>query len=274
MKCLLVVGTRPNFMKIADSPGVLLETKRAFNYRSARCPHRPAPQPEHVGRLLPRPRIPEPDINLEVGSGSHAEQTAHIMMAFELACQEHRPDWVIVVGDVNSTVACALTAKNLGIRIAHVEAGLPSRDMSRQVYPESGKTHPSTMEGHQLGEVPRKGGPRSAPDTMSIVVRDGGLAKHHERCVLQGAGVGSFTGELRESDQTREMPRKWDVRERRILTEEETRKVFAHVRDPYLLICETCLDIGARIRKSMRAIIRARTPRGATSVSVAEGQST
>ena len=74
--------------------------------------------------------IPEPDINLEVGSGSHAEQTARIMMAFEPACLEHRPDWVIVVGDVNSTVACALTAKKLGIRVAHVEAGLRSRDMS------------------------------------------------------------------------------------------------------------------------------------------------
>lgn len=74
--------------------------------------------------------IPESDINLEVGSGSHAEQTARIMMAFEPACLEHRPDWVIVVGDVNSTVACALTAKKLGIRVAHVEAGLRSRDMS------------------------------------------------------------------------------------------------------------------------------------------------
>jgi UDP-N-acetylglucosamine 2-epimerase (non-hydrolysing) len=74
--------------------------------------------------------IPEPDINLEVGSGSHAEQTARIMMAFEPPCLEHRPAWVIVVGDVNSTLACALTAKKLGIRVAHVEAGLRSRDMS------------------------------------------------------------------------------------------------------------------------------------------------
>ena len=74
--------------------------------------------------------IPEPDINLEVGSGSHAEQTARIMMAFEPVWVEHRPDWVIVVGDVNSTVACALTAKKLGIRVAHVEAGLRSRDSS------------------------------------------------------------------------------------------------------------------------------------------------
>jgi UDP-N-acetylglucosamine 2-epimerase (non-hydrolysing) len=74
--------------------------------------------------------IPDPDINLEVGSGSHAQQTARIMMAFEPTCLEHRPDWVIVVGDVNSTVACAVTAKKLGLRVAHVEAGLRSRDMS------------------------------------------------------------------------------------------------------------------------------------------------
>src|ERR1051326_6504523 len=74
--------------------------------------------------------IPEPDINLEVGSGSHAEQTARTMIAFELVCLKYRPDWVIVVGDVNSTVACALTAKKLGIGVAHVEAGLRSRDMS------------------------------------------------------------------------------------------------------------------------------------------------
>ena len=74
--------------------------------------------------------IPDPDLNLAAGSGSHAEQTARIMIAFEPVCVAHRPDWVIVVGDVNSTLACALTARKLGIRVAHVEAGLRSRDMS------------------------------------------------------------------------------------------------------------------------------------------------
>lgn len=75
-------------------------------------------------------QIPPPDINLGVGSGSHAEQTAKVMVAFEAVCLEHKPDWVIVVGDVNSTMACAITAQKLKIRVAHVEAGLRSRDWS------------------------------------------------------------------------------------------------------------------------------------------------
>jgi UDP-N-acetylglucosamine 2-epimerase (non-hydrolysing) len=74
--------------------------------------------------------MPKPDINLEVGSGSHAEQTARIMVEFEKVCLREKPDLVIVVGDVNSTMACTITAKKLGIRVAHVEAGLRSRDMA------------------------------------------------------------------------------------------------------------------------------------------------
>jgi UDP-N-acetylglucosamine 2-epimerase (non-hydrolysing) len=72
--------------------------------------------------------IPAPDWHLEVGSGSHAEQTAKIMVAFEKVLLSDRPDLVVVVGDVNSTVACALTAKKLDVRVAHVEAGLRSFD--------------------------------------------------------------------------------------------------------------------------------------------------
>lgn len=72
--------------------------------------------------------MPRPDIDLGVGSGSHAEQTAHVMLKFEKVCMDYKPDLVIVVGDVNSTIACTLTAKKLGICVAHVEAGLRSRD--------------------------------------------------------------------------------------------------------------------------------------------------
>lgn len=131
VKYMLVAGARPNFMKIAP-------IHRAFS--SKRDEHSPTNlvlvhTGQHYGRNMSEDLfrdlgIPEPDINLEVGSGSHAEQTARIMREFERACLEHRPDWVIVVGDVNSTLACAITAKKLGIRVAHVEAGLRSRDMS------------------------------------------------------------------------------------------------------------------------------------------------
>ena len=73
-------------------------------------------------------QLPRPDRFLGVGSGSHAEQTARVMLEFEKSCIEERPDLVVVVGDVNSTMACAITAKKLHIRVAHVEAGLRSRD--------------------------------------------------------------------------------------------------------------------------------------------------
>ena len=72
--------------------------------------------------------LPRPERFLGVGSGSHAQQTANVMVAFERECLEARPDLVVVVGDVNSTMACAITAKKLCIPVAHVEAGLRSRD--------------------------------------------------------------------------------------------------------------------------------------------------
>lgn len=74
--------------------------------------------------------IPRPDINLEVGSASHAEQTARVMIAFERVLLEQRPDWVVVVGDVNSTMAATLVASKMEVRVAHIEAGLRSRDRS------------------------------------------------------------------------------------------------------------------------------------------------
>jgi UDP-N-acetylglucosamine 2-epimerase (non-hydrolysing) len=131
VKFLLVAGARPNFMKIAPIHRAFLSRQEGDSPAELLLVH----TGQHYSRNMSDDffrdlGIPEPDINLEVGSGSHAEQTARIMMAFEPACLEHRPDWVIVVGDVNSTVACALTARKLGIRVAHVEAGLRSRDMS------------------------------------------------------------------------------------------------------------------------------------------------
>jgi UDP-N-acetylglucosamine 2-epimerase (non-hydrolysing) len=128
MKVINVVGARPNFMKMAP----IIE---AMNRHPDRVDHLLVHTGQHYDESMSQSffvdlGMPKPDIDLEVGSGSHAEQTARIMIAFEKVCLEHRPDLVVVVGDVNSTMACTITAKKLGIRVAHVEAGLRSRDMS------------------------------------------------------------------------------------------------------------------------------------------------
>ena len=75
-------------------------------------------------------RVPEPDFHLGVGSGSHAEQTGGVMIAYEKICSEDKPDWIVVVGDVNSTAACAMVGAKLWIPVVHLEAGLRSRDRS------------------------------------------------------------------------------------------------------------------------------------------------
>lgn len=124
-KIINICGARPNFMKIAP-------LMRAYGDHSGIAPllvHTGQHYDENMSNLFFRQlNIPEPDINLEVGSGSHASQTAEIMKRFEPLVLEHQPDWVLVVGDVNSTIACALVASKLGVKIAHVEAGLRSFD--------------------------------------------------------------------------------------------------------------------------------------------------
>ncbi|HNY26487.1 MAG TPA: UDP-N-acetylglucosamine 2-epimerase (non-hydrolyzing) [Candidatus Sumerlaeota bacterium] len=127
MKILNVVGARPNFMKIAP----LMAAYRAWPSLEAVLLHTGQHYDERMSDLFFRQLgIPQPDVNLEVGSGSHAVQTAEIMKAFEPVMLELRPDVVLVVGDVNSTIACGLVAVKLGARLVHVEAGLRSRDRS------------------------------------------------------------------------------------------------------------------------------------------------
>lgn len=128
LKVINVVGARPNFMKMAP----IIE---AMNRRPGQFQHSLVHTGQHYDERMSRSffvdlGMPRPDIDLGVGSGSHAEQTARIMVEFEKVCLERTPDLVVVVGDVNSTMACAITAKKLGITVAHVEAGLRSRDMS------------------------------------------------------------------------------------------------------------------------------------------------
>ncbi len=127
MKTLLVAGARPNFMKIAP----IYRASLAHEQVECRIVH----TGQHYDHQMSQAffddlDIPAPDFRLEAGSGSHSEQTARIMVDFENVCLRERPDLVIVVGDVNSTLACSLVAKKLLIRVAHVEAGLRSFDLS------------------------------------------------------------------------------------------------------------------------------------------------
>ncbi|HKQ46797.1 MAG TPA: UDP-N-acetylglucosamine 2-epimerase (non-hydrolyzing) [Phycisphaerae bacterium] len=127
LKCLLACGARPNFMKIAslvsafDATGhidrLLVHTGQHYDANMSRA-------------FFVDLGLPEPDVNLGCGEGSHGRQTADIMQRFEPLVVQHRPDWLIVVGDVNSTIACALVAAKLNVPIAHVEAGLRSFDRS------------------------------------------------------------------------------------------------------------------------------------------------
>jgi UDP-N-acetylglucosamine 2-epimerase (non-hydrolysing) len=124
MKVINIVGARPNFMKI--NPLVREMRKHKVDQLLVHTgQHYDQAMSESFFQEL---GIPEPDINLEVGSASHAVQTAEIMKRFEQVCLKEKPDMVLVVGDVNSTAACSLVATKLGIAVAHVEAGLRSGD--------------------------------------------------------------------------------------------------------------------------------------------------
>ena len=129
MKLTLIAGARPNFMKIAPIihaiqqlkvPGIqfrLVHTGQHYDQKMSNT-------------FFEELKIPDPDVNLECGGGSQAEQTAAIMIAFEKELLQNRADIVLVVGDVTSTMACSIVAKKLNSKVAHVEAGIRSFDMS------------------------------------------------------------------------------------------------------------------------------------------------
>jgi len=124
MKILCVVGARPNFMKVAPVHAALV--RRGV---SSVLVHTGQHYDERMSDVFFRDLgMPRPQINLEVGSASHAVQTARIMEAFEVVLLREQPDGILVAGDVNSTIACALVAVKLGVRCAHLEAGLRSFD--------------------------------------------------------------------------------------------------------------------------------------------------
>jgi UDP-N-acetylglucosamine 2-epimerase (non-hydrolysing) len=125
MKIINVAGARPNFMKIAP----LMEAYKAYPGIEPMLVHTGQHYDEKMSDLFFRQlEIPQPDVNLGIGGGSHAVQTAEIMKAFEQVVLAHKPDAVLVVGDVNSTIACGMVAVKLGVKLVHVEAGLRSGD--------------------------------------------------------------------------------------------------------------------------------------------------
>lgn len=155
MKIISVVGARPNFMKIAPF------IKAINTYNERHTGNKPTPSPSREGNLKKLAidqftkyvnhilvhtgqhyddsmskaffedlNIPEADINLKIGSGSHGEQVGQTMIAFEKVLKTEKPDWVVVVGDVNATLACSVTAKKEWIKVCHIEAGLRSNDLT------------------------------------------------------------------------------------------------------------------------------------------------
>ncbi|MFZ2654921.1 MAG: UDP-N-acetylglucosamine 2-epimerase (non-hydrolyzing) [Victivallales bacterium] len=132
MKIINVVGARPNFMKIAP----LMEAYKAYPEIEPVLVHTGQHYDDKMSDMFFRELgIAEPDVNLGVGSASNTVQTAEIMKAFAEVCMKFRPDAVLVVGDVNSTMACSIVAKQLGIRLIHYEAGIRSfdRDMPEEI---------------------------------------------------------------------------------------------------------------------------------------------
>jgi UDP-N-acetylglucosamine 2-epimerase (non-hydrolysing) len=139
LKIINVVGARPNFMKIAPIIDAIKRhnrgTKKNQRIKSILV-HTGQHYDEKMSELFfIELGIPRPDLDLGVGSGTHAEQTAETMKRFEPILLKEKPDYILVVGDVNSTIACALTASKLGVKIIHVEAGLRSfdRDMPEEI---------------------------------------------------------------------------------------------------------------------------------------------
>jgi UDP-N-acetylglucosamine 2-epimerase (non-hydrolysing) len=132
MNIISVVGARPNFMKIAP----FIKAIEAYNQTAVeQIVHTLVHTGQHYDDRMSKAffealGIPDAHINLGIGSGSHAEQVGYTMIAFEKVLLDRKPDWVVVVGDVNATLACSVTAKKLQIKVCHIEAGLRSGDMS------------------------------------------------------------------------------------------------------------------------------------------------
>ena len=125
-KIISVVGARPNFMKIAPFCRALAKYPEVRHILVHTGQHYDARMSDSFFADL---GIPEPDIHLDIGSGTHAEQVGRTMIEFEKVVKAEKPDWIVVVGDVNATCACSIVAKKEHVKLAHIEAGLRSGDL-------------------------------------------------------------------------------------------------------------------------------------------------
>jgi UDP-N-acetylglucosamine 2-epimerase (non-hydrolysing) len=133
MKIISVVGARPNFMKIAPFIQAIVQYNKLITDNSQLIIHLLVHTGQHYDDRMSKTffeelGIPKADINLGIGSGSHSEQVGQTMIAFEKVLEAEKPDWVVVVGDINATLACSVTAKKMHTKVCHIEAGLRSGD--------------------------------------------------------------------------------------------------------------------------------------------------
>ncbi|MCB9299013.1 MAG: UDP-N-acetylglucosamine 2-epimerase (non-hydrolyzing) [Lewinellaceae bacterium] len=207
MKTLSIVGARPNFMKVAP-------LHRAFRQRDTM-----ESKIVHTGQhydakmsdiFFNQLELPQPDYYLGIGGGSHTQQTARIMLAFEEVVQQEKPDLVVVVGDVNSTIACALVAVKEGIPVAHVEAGLRSGDRSmpeelNRILTDSISDYLFVTEAAGLANLAQEGIPEEKVHFVGNVMIDSLIYYREKAAALKlenilgsslppfgGAGGGSF----------------------------------------------------------------------------------
>lgn len=193
LKILNIVGARPNLPKIAP----LLREMRQHPEITAILVHTGQHYDQNLSDIFFRQMgIPAPQVNLEVGSGSHASQTAEILRRIEPVLEEHRPDVTVVAGDVNSTIAVSLAAAKLGIRVAHVEAGLRSFDRTmpeeiNRVLTDAIADYLFVTEEDAIVNLVKEGRPRDSIFLVGNVMID---SLRHFLSVAQQSSIGVELG--------------------------------------------------------------------------------
>src|ERR1700730_14683635 len=193
LKIINIVGARPNLPKIAP----LISQMRRYPEIEPILVHTGQHYDDALSDIFFREMgIPEPDVNLQVGSGSHAAQTAEVLRRIEPVLIEHNPDLVLVVGDVNSTIAVSLAAAKLGIRVAHVEAGLRSFDRSmpeeiNRILTDALADYLFVTEEDAIAHLLKEGRPRSSIFMVGNVMID---SLRRFLPIAQESGIGDELG--------------------------------------------------------------------------------